>query len=187
MRIICIFDGDARTALSEDLRTRLSRIALEKGLETFGIELRKAAIPPCTGCLTCVTKHPGACVYGKVFEDISRKVSGHPYVFFITPVMFGTFSGPVKHIIDRGGLIIKNNAACTQVVIGYADDASAEERSTFIDITAKHRGKVDIVHPKFNERVEVFFTGSAEDNGSIYERVAALLRQGETDAKDLSH
>jgi len=93
----------------------------------------------------------------------------------MAPVRFGTFSSTMKNVIDRGGLIITDHQRCLQIVIGYAEDATDEERSTFIDLIAKHRGKADVVHPKVKETIEVYFTRCREDNHDICERLAAVV------------
>jgi hypothetical protein len=50
------------------------------------------------------------------------------------------------------------------VIVGFGQDIDDEERSTFIDLTAKHRGKADIVHPGMDRQVDVFVSRSIEDN-----------------------
>lgn len=56
-----------------------------------------------------------------------------------------------------------------QVIIGYGEDINDEEKSTFIDLTAKHRGSMDIVHPGMDKQVDVYVSSSIEDNRRIYE------------------
>ena len=167
LNILFILDGDARTDLSEDLRTKIAEIARAKQHGVGAIELRRNETPPCTGCLRCLTHHPGVCIFNESFARIIQQVPEYSVIVFLTPVLFGTFSSTMKNVIDRGGLIIKNHKSCRQIVIGYGEDATDEERSTFIDITAKHRGKADIVHPNLVESVDVYFTKSREDNERI--------------------
>ena len=89
-------------------------------------------------------------------------------------MLFGTFSSTMKNVIDRGGLIIRNHGTCRQIIIGYGEDATDEERRTFIDITAKHRGKAEAVHPHLVEHVEVYFTRSREDTEDICESMGSI-------------
>ena len=173
--MVVILDADARTSLSDDLTGRIEEMARTRGHQVGVVELRRADAPPCTGCFFCLTKHPGECVYGRSFSGITRLARGCPVVVFMAPVRFGTFSSTLKNVIDRGGLIITDNQRCLQVVIGYAEDATDEERSTFIDIIAKHRGKADVVHPMVRETIEVYFTRCREDNHDICERLAAVV------------
>jgi multimeric flavodoxin WrbA len=167
LNILFILDGDARTDLSEDVRTRITEIARAQQRRVEGIELRRSDSPPCTGCFRCLTHHPGVCIFNESFASIIQQVPEYSVIIFLTPVLFGTFSSMMKNVIDRGGLIIKNHKSCRQIIIGYGEDATDEERSTFIDITVKHRGKAEIVHPNLVESVDVYFTRSREDNRSI--------------------
>jgi len=83
---------------------------------------------------------------------------------FLTPVLFGHFGSTIKSAIDRGC-----GNQNLQVVVGYGDDIDDEEKSTFIDLTRKHRGVADIVHPGFDKQVDVYLTTSSEDSGAICE------------------
>jgi len=173
--VVVILDADSRTSLSDHLAGGIQEMARTKGHQVRVIELRRADTPPCTGCLFCLTKHPGECVYGRSFSGITGLARGCRVVLFMAPVRFGTFSSTMKNVIDRGGLIITDHQRCLQIVIGYAEDATDEERSTFIDLIAKHRGKADVVHPKVKETIEVYFTRCREDNHDICERLAAVV------------
>jgi multimeric flavodoxin WrbA len=174
-KVLFILDGDSKTDLSEDLRARVTEMARAKRHAVKAIELRRSDSPPCTSCLRCLTKHPGACVHHASFAVIIEQASDCPVIIFLTPALFGTFSSTIKNVIDRGGLIIKNHKSCRQIIIGYGKDATDEERSTFIDMTVKHKGKADIVHPTVQESIEVYFTRSREDNGSICESLANVV------------
>jgi hypothetical protein len=46
-----------------------------------------------------------------------------------------------------------------------------EEKNTFIDLIAKHRGKADIVHPDMDKQVDVFVSKSIEDNSAIIDAI----------------
>jgi multimeric flavodoxin WrbA len=174
-KMLFILDGESRTDLSEDIRTRITEIARAKRRGVEAIELRRSDTPPCTGCLHCLTKHPGACVSNRSFAAIAQQASECPMVVFLAPVVFGTYGSTMKNVIDRGGLIIKNHGSCRQIVIGYGEGATDEERSTFIDITTKHRGKANIVHPNCEENFEVYFTRSREDNRLICENLKEMM------------
>jgi hypothetical protein len=63
-----------------------------------------------------------------------------------------------------------------QVIIGYGSNIDSEEKGTFIDLTAKHRGKVDIVHPGLDKQVDVYLTMSAEDNMMIRDKFVEYLK-----------
>lgn len=174
MNILLLFDGDSKTDLSEYIHAGIGALAREKGHTFIAIELKRNDVPPCLGCFSCFTKHPGVCVHNESFAGIIEQAPHCPFIIFLTPVLFGAFSSAMKNALDRGGLIIKNHKSCRQIIIGYGEDANDEERSTFVDTTARHRGKADIVHPIFGESFEVFFTGSREESDRICETLGRM-------------
>lgn len=175
MKTLFILDADSRSALSENLRARVTEIARAKQHDVGVIELGRGDAPPCTGCFRCLTRPAESCVSRGFFEHLIQQASEYQVIIFMAPVVFGTYSSTIKNVVDRGGLVITHHTRCRQIVIGYAEDATDEERSTFIDITAKHRGKADVVHPKLVEDVQVYFTRSLEDNQSLCESLGAIV------------
>jgi multimeric flavodoxin WrbA len=171
--ILFILDGDSRTELSEDVRKRITDAAGARQRQVGTIELHRGDVPPCTGCFYCMT-HPGKCIFDKALARTVQYAADYPAVVFLAPVRFGTFSSTMKNVIDRGGLVIRNHRTCRQIIIGYGEEATDEERSTFIDITAKHRGKADVVHPHLMEHVEAYFTSSREDTEDICESLGNI-------------
>ena len=171
--VLMLVDGDHRSEESELLLSGILAFADERGRRTDVVTLRRQEVPPCLGCLRCVTSHPGVCVHAAFFAAIAECSESASLVIFLTPVLFGSFSSPVKNVIDRGGLVVRNHRHCRQVIVGYGAEVPAEERSTFLDITAKHRGGADIVHPGVGERFEVLVAGSPQES----ETVLASLRR----------
>jgi hypothetical protein len=170
MNTLLIIDKDTKTELSEDLRAKICKILTGKGHQIETVELGKKEVSPCLGlgCFQCVTKHPGECVSKDAVYPIKKNVQKYGLTVFLTPVLFGHFSSGIKNAIDRGA-----GSRNWQVIIGYGSDIDDEEKRTFIDLTAKHRGSADVVHPGMDRQVDVFVTGSAEDNTAICE---ALIR-----------
>jgi hypothetical protein len=173
-RGLLIVDGDARSELSDNLRSRTMNLASAKGHSVETLEVGRDELPPCIGCLECLTKRPGSCVYDKAFRHIAEKAASASFVVFLASSSFGNPSSAIKNLMDRGGLIVKDSAT-RQIVIGYGEEASAEEASTFVDAVAKHRGRADVVHPNLRETIEVFFTRSPKDNERIAETLADSL------------
>jgi multimeric flavodoxin WrbA len=166
MNALLILDKDSKTELSEDLKAKICRILKEKGHRIETVELGKNEVAPCLGldCFQCVTKHPGECVSKDAVYPIKKNIRKYDLALFLTPVLFGHFSSPVKNAIDRGA-----GSHNRQVIIGYGNNIDDEEKSTFIDLTAKHRGNADIVHPGMDRQVDVFVTRSVEENTTICE------------------
>ncbi len=164
MNAILILDKDAKTGLSEDFKERILRILKEKGHRVEVVEVGRDDVTPCLGCFLCFTKHVGICVTRDRIAEIRNNPNRYDMTIFLIPVIFGHFSSTVKCAIDRG--CGSNNL---QVMVGYGDDIDDEEKNTFIDLTRKHRGKADVVHPGIDKQVDVYLTTSSEDSEAICE------------------
>jgi len=164
MNTLFILDKEAKTELAEDLRAKLVKTLDKKGHQIETVELGKNETSPCLGCLKCLTEHPGECVSQDIVNKIKKNARKYDLTIFLTPVLFGHFSSGIKNAIDRG--TGSNN---WQIMIGFGSDIGDEEKHTFIDLTAKHRGSADIVHPGMDRRVDVFVTRSTGDNSAICE------------------
>ena len=168
MNTLLILDKDSKTELSEDLRTEICRILTSKGHRIETAELEKNKVYPCLGldCFHCVTKHPMECISKDAVYPLKKNIREYDLAIFLTPVLFGHFSSCIKNALDRGA-----GSHRWQVIIGYGKDIDDEEKSTFIDLTAKHRGNKDVVHPGMDRQVDVYVTQSTEDNSAICESV----------------
>ena len=177
MEILYISDKDAKTELSEDLRAKINQIMAEKGNKIEMVEAGKNDIYPCLGCLYCFTKSNGICVNKDLMSDINKKIKDFGIVFYVAPIVFGQFASTMKNALDKSQLInvIKEGRMPFLIAIGYGDDVNDEERATFIDITKKHRGDANIVHPMMKERYEVFASRSRKDNDEISEKLGTII------------
>ena len=164
MNTILILDKDAKTRLSEDLKERILKILMEKAHQVEVLEVGRNDVTPCLGCFLCFTKHVGICVSRDRIAEIRDNANRYDMTVFLTPVIFGHFGSTVKCAIDRGC-----GGHNLQVMVGYGDDIDDEEKSTFIDLTRKHRGKEDVVRPGLDKQVDVYLTTSSEDSDAICE------------------
>ncbi len=165
MKAFVVADGDRETVLSIDFVGRLTSLLRQRGYEVRQVALGRHEVAPCRGCLLCLTKHPGRCVTSDVAADLVWELRGarHDAIsIMVTPVVFGHPSSTIKNAMDRGA-----GSPRLQVIIGYGDDVVAEEETTFIDITDKHCGAADIVHPGMVREAMAFVTRSLEDNATI--------------------
>ncbi len=167
MNASLIMDREAKTPLSEDLETNIRMILVQRGHKVDVFELRKDDARPCLGCFLCLTKHPGECVSDDIVGKIIKDRKKYDLSIYLTPILFGHFSSTIKNAKDRG-----TGSHNWQIIIGYGNGIDEEERNTFIDLTAKHRGNADIVHPGMDRQVDVFVTQCVEDNAAIYEALA---------------
>lgn len=169
MNALFILDKDSRSPLSEDLKDRVVQALEEKGYRVDMFELGRDDVFQCLGCLLCVTKHPDECVNKDVINEIKKNVKKYSATFYLTPVIFGHYSSTMASAINKG-----TGSHNWQVIIGFGEDVDDEEKSTFLDLTAKHRGKADIVHPGMDRRVDVFVTMSMEDNTRICDTIKTM-------------
>lgn len=166
MNAIFIIDKDKKTELSEDLKVKLYKIFDDKGYKNETVEIGKDEALPCLGCFQCPT---GECVRKDTVNQIRKNIRRYDLTVFMTPVLFGHFSAVIKNAIDRGA-----GSHNWQIIIGYGSDIDDEEKSIFMDLTAKHRGSADIVHPGMDRYVYVYVTRSAEDSTVICEALKKL-------------
>ena len=150
--------------------SRIVAVSAAGGHATTMIEIGRDQVPPCVGCLTCITQHPGFCISDDAIRPLAEEAAQCAFVVFLCASSFGNPSSAMKNVIDRGRLVVRNSHS-RQIVIGYGETASDEEARTFIDIVERHRGAAEIVHPKLRETIEAHFTRGVEDNV----RIAALL------------
>lgn len=180
MDVLVILDGGAKSPLSEELRAGIGSTARARGYGVREVELGRDDLPPCLGCLRCITRHAGICVHQDSLERLAGAARDCPLVVFLSPARFGTCSSTIKNALDKAGHFIPHYGSCRQVVIGYGADVDEEERSTFLDIIGRHRGSADIVHPKMEEHIEARFCASAEEGRRICESLGRLLEPGRT-------
>jgi multimeric flavodoxin WrbA len=173
MKAVVFSDGDSETGLSEDLRAGIVGVLTADGNQVEVIELEKDRVAPCLGCFLCMTRYRGVCVSKDAVAEVRRNVRQLGLTVYLTPVVFGHCSSTVKNAFDRG-----TGSRQWQVVIGYGGDIDEEEESTFIDLTAKHRGRADIVHPGMDGKVDVYVTKSTAENAAIRESLKRDLLCG---------
>lgn len=164
MNILLLLDRDSKTPLSEDLQAKIIRTLEENGHRVEVFELARNEVAPCLGCLLCLTKHPDECVSKDIVNEIRKNIKKYSATFYLTPVVFGHFSSTIANAMNRG-----TGSHNWQVVLGYGEAIDDEERSTFIDLVVKHRGKADIVHPGMDAQTDAFVSRSFEDNALICE------------------
>jgi multimeric flavodoxin WrbA len=164
MNALVITDKDSKTGLSEALEADVTSVLGQCGAEIEMVELSAGDAAPCFGCLLCLTKHPGECVSKDLVNDLKKRAQQYTMTIFLTPVVFGHFSSTIKNAVDRIG-----GSHELQVIIGYGQDIDDEEGDTFIDLTARHRGAADVVHPGMDRQVDAYVTRSFQDNERVCE------------------
>jgi hypothetical protein len=87
MKGLLIVQADDRNALSDDIQSRILALAAASGYRTSVVEVGRDQVPPCVGCLDCITKHPGSCIY-----DYKRYLWSQWYVEYQAMPLFAAYS-----------------------------------------------------------------------------------------------
>jgi multimeric flavodoxin WrbA len=174
MNMFCISDRDSNTALSDDLVKKVHALAAEKGCALESIALARNETDACTGCLRCWTEQTRECVSRDTLGELTRHKKSCGVVIYLTPVVFGSLISSVKNAFDKDDHLFTNRDRM-KLIIGYGEDVDDEEKSTFVDIIARHRGSVDIVHPDKKEAIKVFVTRSSSDTKAVCEEIRRAL------------
>lgn len=161
MKAILISDKEYQTKTYQGLKKLIEKFLNAKGLETEIIEVGRDNLAFCTGCFGCWIKKPGECVINDMMAQINRSVINSDTVLYFSPVIFGQFSANIKNVMDRSIPNIlpffetKPDGSTThpprydsypkQIIIGYGDVISNEDKQLFIDITKKHRRTSEVL------------------------------------------
>jgi len=169
MRIVCVTDSDHETGLSGDLLRRLRRAAEGQGhtLEIHGVARRDVAY--CTGCLRCWSGGTERCVVQDRAQELEDLLPGCDLLVLVSPVHFGHCSSTIKALMDKGlGCKLGLDLLLPQLVLGFGEEVTDEERDCFVDLIARHRGHADIVHPECAVVPwDVAVSRSRDDNAGI--------------------
>jgi len=181
MKILCLQDADKQSGLSKDFVARLGHTARAGGHELEIVDLARGELAYCLGCLRCWYSESGKCVSRDKLSRLEDRLPEFDLLLFLTPILFGTFSAELKTPIEKGfGSKLSLGRLYPQLVVGYGEDLDEEEVSCFLDITRKHRGRMDVVHPELSGlRVEALVTRSREDNTALLRRIEQAYLTGE--------
>ncbi len=180
MKILCIRDVERECELSLDLFERIKMKTETNGHTIEKIDIGKNDIAFCRGCFRCWTNETGICVTKDGMENLNERLIGCDLILILSPVVFGTFSTPIKALVDKGfGNNLFEEKHYPQLIIGFGEDITDAELSCFIDISEKHRGTADVVHPEISDiPVEVWVTRSLSDNVVLADKIVKIHLAG---------
>lgn len=95
---IVILDG---SAANHPVSQQLRQLAAARGLSVSHFSLAGINLAPCTGDFECWTRTPGVCRTRDEAQEILRAVREAALVVFLSPVVFGGYSGDLKKAVDR--------------------------------------------------------------------------------------
>jgi len=173
MKILCLQDADKTTPLSRDFLAGLERAVKDAGHELEVQGLARGQVAWCLGCLRCWYSDSGKCVSEDRLSRLEDRLPEFDLLLFLSPVQFGTFSAEMKTPIEKGfGGKLALGRLHPQIVVGYGEGLDAEEAGCFLDITRKHRGAADIVHPELaGAHVEAYVIRSREESADLLRRL----------------
>ena len=182
MNVLCLYDDDYISEISQDITGKISSAVNKSGGEFESMCLGTRDLAFCFGCLHCWTSGTGKCVSKDRSADIHAKLPGCDLIIFLTPVFFGTYSPTIKTCIDKGigtKLTDTNEHHYPQFIIGYGENITDDEAACFIDMTVNHRGAADVVHPELADiPVDVTVTRSLSDNDIVLKKFISLYVSG---------
>lgn len=161
MKVLLISDKDYPTKTYQGLKSLIDMFLEKKGFKTELMEVGAENLTFCMGCFGCWIKKPGECVINDMMAQINRSVMNSDVVIYLNPIIFGQFSANIKNITDRSipnmlpffetrpdGSTMhppRYDTYPRQIIIGYGDMISDEDKQLFIDVTKKHRRNIEVL------------------------------------------
>lgn len=170
MRVCMITDGEHITALSQDLQKSLMERFINKGYEVLHYGVTKDDIAHCNGCFGCWIKTPGECIIADKISAINKDCMNSELVIYVSPIVFGGFSGIMKNTLDRSLPNVSPffTVAADQTthnprydkyplrsVIGYGNSITTKEQNLFCQWVVAHG---------IGEKVYVYSSSADKDN-----------------------
>ncbi len=169
MKLLCLTDKLRESNLSNLFLEQLEGTFTDTHHELEVYPLIQEDLAYCLGCLACWSNNTSRCRFNDRVPELESRLPGTTCIIYLSPVVYGGFSPVIKTLIEKGfGSKLSDKTLYPQIHIGYGEVISDEEKSCFLDITYKHMGNADIVHPKLSSnRVEAFVIRSPEDCSSV--------------------
>lgn len=161
MKALILSDNEYQTKKFQRLAQLVHSYLSQKNFDIENVHLEKDELDYCMGCFGCWTKKPGQCVINDKMDDINHSFINSDAVFYLSPIVYGQFSANMKNTLDRclpnilpffttrkdGSTMHppRYDKYPTQIMIGYGDDLTDDEKKLFYDINLKHRNNVCVM------------------------------------------
>ena len=99
MKIVVLKSSGNTHGSSNLLADEFIRGARESGHTVTEIDVFRANVNPCTGCVAC--GYEGTCVQNDDMTSIRRTILDSDMIVFVTPLYYYGFSAQLKTVIDR--------------------------------------------------------------------------------------
>ena len=101
-----------------------ARGAREAGHSVVRVDVARAGVAPCTGCVHC--GYEGPCVQHDGMDAIREEILSADMVVFATPLYYFGMSAQLKIVIDRfcsaNGSITRRNLKCALLAVAWNAD-----------------------------------------------------------------
>lgn len=133
MKIVVLKSSGHTHGSSNLLADAFIRGAKESGHTITEIDVYKANVKPCTGCVAC--GYEGTCVQRDDMTSIRQNILDSDMIVFVTPLYYYGFSAQLKTVIDRfcafnGSLTSKQMKSVLITAAWNADDWTFEALET---------------------------------------------------------
>ncbi|RNC63187.1 MAG: hypothetical protein AWM53_01573 [Candidatus Dichloromethanomonas elyunquensis] len=161
MQALIISDKEYQTEAFHQLNQLVNSFLIRKGFSLTETQIDRRDPAFCMGCFGCWVKKPGECVIDDKMGQINQIFMNSELTLYLSPVVFGQFSANIKNTLDRwipnilpffetrpdGSTMhpARYSSYPKQIIIGYGEELSDDETSLFLDITMKHRRKVEVL------------------------------------------
>lgn len=180
MKILLLYDIVQKNDLSEDFIKKLSEWSRNHNINFNILNIKKDDLHYCFGCMKCWANNKAVCIHKDRMKEYETYLPECSLVIFLSSVIFGTFSFTIKTFIDKGfAHKIIGGKLYPKMMIGYGLDITDEEKDCFIDITKKHCGYADEVHPEYSKSpVYVSTTRSINENIKVINKIEHIINNG---------
>ncbi|MDR3601621.1 MAG: flavodoxin family protein [Desulfosporosinus sp.] len=161
MKALLISDKQYLTKTYQSLKNSIELFLKTKGFGTEIMEVGAENLTFCKGCFGCWIKKPGECVINDMMTQINQSFMNCDVVIYLSPIIFGQFSANIKNTVDRSlpnmlPFFVKRPDGSTthppryntypkQIIVGYGETVSDEDKQLFIDVTKKHRRNIEVL------------------------------------------
>ena len=124
MKIVVLQGSPNINGSTAILAEEFARGARQAGHEVVRIDVGRAGVAPCTGCVRC--GYEGPCIQHDGMDGIRTQILSADMVVFATPLYYYGMSAQLKIVIDRfcsaNGSITRRHLKCALLAVAWNGD-----------------------------------------------------------------
>ena len=124
MKIVVLQGSPNINGSTAILAEEFARGARQAGHEVVRIDIGRAGVAPCTGCVRC--GYEGPCIQHDGMDGIRTQILSADMVVFATPLYYYGMSAQLKIVIDRfcsaNGSITRRHLKCALLAVAWNSD-----------------------------------------------------------------